>query len=191
MKILLISTPIAADDIFGWFNPSTTSQKLRESVLDELLSLRILVGTNGEEDNLKFDDGVRRSSSEEYVLNIHFRKSFNVALANPSEPWSNASKFSKPATDLHNKINCDFLDSFSRERWDYLISYIVGVNIGSSVRDVGTSKRNKIIESFVSATDLMKDGSITSQGYEYLLKSNRDQVWLFAKEVLSSDYIDY
>ena len=57
----------------------------------------------------------------------------------------------------------------------------MGVNIGVTA---GTARgarlsRQKLVGQYVASADLMKDGNITSSGYEYLLKTYRDQVWQF------------
>lgn len=195
MKLLLITTSISVHDIYGWFNPSTTSLKARESTLEELQSVRILVNYDVTESCLddysdSFDVHNQRGPSQQMlILNKHFRSSFSLALANPCEPWKNTSTADGSTSNL---IPLEFLDSFSREGWDYLISHLVGVNIGvtaGTARGARLSRRQKLVGQYVASADLMKDGNITSSGYEYLLKTYRDQVWQFVNQVLDSFHI--
>lgn len=189
MKLLLITTAFSVDDINGWFNPSTTTLNARESTLEELQSVRILVNHEVDDSCLdeysdSFDAHNHRGSSQQMlILNKHFRSSFSLALANPCEPWKNTSTTSGNTSNL---IPLEFLDSFSREGWDYLISHLVGVRIGATgnnVRGARLSRRQKLVGQYVASVDLMKDGNITSSGYEYLLKNYRDQVWQFVNQV--------
>ena len=185
MKLLLLTTAISIDDIYGWFNPATTSPKTQESTLEELLSVRILV--NHEVSESSIDDYAVHTQSKEpsqqlLMLNKHFRSSFSRALANPCEPWKNSSTSGGANSFL---IPLELLDSFSREGWDYLISHLVGVNIGvvGNVCGARLNRRQQLVGQYVASADLMKDGNITSSGYEYLLKTYRDQVWQFVNQV--------
>ena len=152
------------------------------------MSLRILVPLQSDEDEyLESYSAVDKTSESLYVMNPHFRSSFKVALSSPSEPWEDPSEPNSlvSTTKAISNFSVELLDSFSRERWSFLLSYLVGVKVAASVvsSDASSSRRKLLIEQFTTADDLMRGDLITSQGYEYLLKSYRDQVWQYVKQV--------
>jgi len=189
MKLLMISGSISADDLYGWLNPTNVSTKLRDSIFHEILSLRILVPElENEDEYIESYSTVNKSSEVLYFMNPHFRSSFKIALSTPSEPWGDAIECNNVSstTRVSTNISVELLDSFSRDRWSFLLSYLVGVKVAPSVAstsDASSSRRKILIEQFTTADDLMRGDMITSQGYEYLLKSYRDQVWQYVKQV--------
>lgn len=190
MKLLMITVSISAEELYGWFNSTTVSMKSKDSIINEIVSLRILLPQENGDEYSEYYLTASKTSEVLYIINPHFRSSFKIALSSPSEPWGDANGLDNifSSTRVKSNISIELLDSFSRERWSFLLSYLVGVKVVPSIAssDVSSSRRKLLVEQFTSADDLMRDEMITSQGYEYLLKSYRDQVWQYVKQVTIS-----
>ena len=134
-----------------------------------------------------------------YVLNMYFRNNFKQALASPEEPWA-LQKAKSHASFMETEEVLPTKGDLAKEsfnKWDALLRFLVKIE-GASVVAPGST-----IDTFVCRAGLMAnrgaaankayDASkrtrgqvqnmhITAKGYEYMLKSYQQQVWLFVFE---------
>lgn len=145
------------------------------------------------------DGNFERVTVAQYSMNDHFRRNFKQALASPEEPWAlqkalSHASFMEAAEVLPS--NGD-LEKASFQKWDALLRFLVKIEGASAVAPGST------IDTFVCRTGLMANRGvaqnkaydatkrtrgqvqnlhITAKGYEYMLKSYQQQVWLFVFE---------
>ena len=145
-----------------------------------------------------------------YRINSYFRESLKQAISNPEEPWAlekagGLTSFNSTAVKVEdgqrgdaNKPSKSFLEKMSLEKWDALLRFLLGIEGSSLVTPGGT------IDNFVCRTGLMQNRGahakkydsakrtrtqvmnlqISARGYEYMLKSYQQQVWLFVYETI-------
>ena len=181
-------TSFLLEDIIDcWLNPKNENNKsLSASIASELINMRIIIPinekNNGINDNIIEEISLLINNREiRYIVNPFFQMSFLASLSKASEPWKDISKSNEYSYDT---IAIDFLDKFSSSRWNSLLCFLVEIKDEDSEIKFD-SNAISVIEAFTKKACLMNEGSITVEGYEFLLKNYRDQVWEFVLEVIS------
>lgn len=144
-------------------NPSAHAK--HRSALQELVALKIISPI--------------LQNDRQYQMNSHFQTSFKLALSCPQEPWSTTN-------DESANSNVPYLDSaelaaveeISKKKFHNLLGILVGIRPKEKQRFIDA------MHMFVSRAGMMVKGSITSKGYNYLLKSYHSQVWDFVCETI-------
>ncbi|GLV43554.1 marionette [Carabus blaptoides fortunei] len=115
-----------------------------------------------------------------WILSSTFKRNLKVALLGGGKPWSMSNQL-----ETDNKArDVSFLDSYSLERWECVLHYMVG-----SQQQEGISADAVRI---LLHAGLMKrdedDGSpvITRQGFQFLLLDTQAQVWHFILQYLDT-----
>lgn len=149
-----------------WAKPE--SADAHRAAIDELLRLKVLakVDSNGQ---------------MAYLLNLHFSRNLILGFSKPLIPWSDKSYNTN--LEEQSSITVDFLKARSDEAWESLLYYLVGA--------AGKGKVADTVKNFFSRTGLMTQMtsspaslSISAKGYEYLLRDQKEQVWMFIEEAL-------
>jgi len=76
------------------------------------------------------------------------------------------------------------IENFSSLRWNEVLKTLLNVETQSSSPIAAEALR--AVKSFCQTARLLRDGKITSSGYEYLLRNRQRQVWLFVTESIST-----
>jgi hypothetical protein len=129
------------------------------------------------------------------TMNPYFRQNYLVALTSPEEPWSSYVRHKDSIVATYSPSHQEISEN-SLQKWDALLRFLVKINGAAQVIPGGT------IDNFVRFCGLMSDGSassfsttkkkggnvknlkITAKGYEYMLKSYQEQVWIFVFETI-------
>lgn len=115
-----------------------------------------------------------------WILSITFKRNLKIALLGGGKPWSMSNQLE---TDSKAR-DVSFLDSYSLERWECVLHYMVG----SQQQDGISADAVRIL----LHAGLMKrdedDGSpvITRQGFQFLLLDTQAQVWHFILQYLDT-----
>jgi len=168
------------------------SDDMDDGVDDEDLVVAIVHGSKSSSSSSRGKGSSGEDSSKPFRVNQYFRASLREALCNPREPWSNTAASASLGIDPQ-KPSLELLETTSKEKWDSLLRYLVGINSVDEVPKGGT------IEMFVRHTGLMEEETteagrkkknaklkIVAKGYEYMLKSYSAQVWTFVFEAMKA-----
>jgi len=115
-----------------------------------------------------------------WILSHTFKRNLKIALLGGGKPWSMSSALEPDK----NSRDTTFLDTYSSERWECVLHYMVG-----SQQQEGISADAVRI---LLHAKLMKrdedDGSpvITRQGFQFLLLDRHAQVWHFLLQYLDT-----
>lgn len=211
MRLIMIKSPLQSNTLLDW-NHHDHSQQHYDAI-EELKGLRILLITSDEDNdnlnefdvnNIKNSISLKRSrlelGTEMIIMNSYFQDSLIYAISHPVEPWS-SSDFE--VIEDKNPPSINLLDAHSVNNWNDVLITLVNLNSGALLRKYSKASAGNdcnfiedkgfIIQSFLLSAGLMaetivrgiKKISITSAGYEYMLKDQQSQVWLFIFQSLS------
>lgn len=199
LRLLFVTQKIDAESLKGWLCDAS-AEILHEKVIDELKSLKILLedddermyNEDGDEMDVVFQQihGKKKKKKRAKVANVwlnpHFQESLQKALCYPTEPWMDFSKGFEVKHEEEKRIypTIDEIEEFSSSRWSDVLKILLNVKASATCPPPNTDTA-KVIRSFCQAAQLMRDGKITSGGYEYLLKDRQSQVWIFVKTGIS------
>jgi transcription initiation factor TFIIH subunit 4 len=166
MAMLYMPTSFPTTDLDAWFKPSARREK--EKSLAVLDSLHILTSQRN-------DDG--RSS---YTLNAVFQRSLREAI----EGSGTHRSFGVPATREESggkRVTTEFLDEYSRSRWEGILYYLVSGAAGLSAdgitrADVGPGTKKLLHEGELVRT-VHGSPRITKDGFSFVLQETNAQVW--------------
>ena len=170
-----------SDDLVCWL--STGKEKLNVIVIKELLVLKIL----------------KKKEKKTFFMSDNFRENLKMALTDPFVPWDSHEKdqvedighedlsdrSGKRIKRESNLVSVDIIESHCNHKWDALLRYLV---TSQATKDVSETVKN-----FFKSADLMANGYdehgkkrmlITAKGYEYMLKDQQTQVWMFILECI-------
>jgi hypothetical protein len=155
MRLIFLDS-IHVNDMAAWSN----DQSAHAAILNELQRFRIILS----EDNSV--EGV--SVPKFFTINQHFRKHFFQSLTIPSEPWSDIRD--RPST---TKVSDEEIDRIAMDKWNNILRYLLNLSIPES------SMPSKSITEFMRKhmAIITEQRSLTSKGYEFMLKDYRSQIW--------------
>jgi transcription initiation factor TFIIH subunit 4 len=210
MRLIMIKSPLQSHTLLNW-NHHDHSQQHYDTI-EELKGLRILLVTSEEENdnsnefdinNIKNSISLKRTRAEigadKIIMNPYFQDSLIFAISNPIEPWS----VSEDALLDIEPPSVSVLDRHSVDNWNDVLTTLVNLNSGILLRKFSKSSagndrniiedKGYVIQSFLLSAGLMaetivrgiKKISITSSGYEYMLKDQQSQVWVFIFQSLA------
>ena len=179
MRMLFISSPVplstcqgvasslrcrAVSLLIGWVAEGCTA--LHTQALSLLVRLGIM-------------DTCGHDGSLAYVLHSSFRDSLVRFLCRPQEPWIATSD----RENLSEGLSRDVVEESCRQVWESILRFLVGA---------GQVEVPNTVRNFMVRTELMvptseersKKLAISARGYEYLLKDQREQAWVFVSEAL-------
>jgi transcription initiation factor TFIIH subunit 4 len=101
------------------------------------------------------------------------------------EPWKDFTSLDEDKP-IKQSLKIEEIEEASSSMWSKVLEVLLNVksmySVSSFSRSVDTVKS---IKAFCKSSQLMRDGKITSVGYEYLLKERQSQVWIFVKDCIS------
>ncbi|KAF5270866.1 hypothetical protein FQA39_LY08311 [Lamprigera yunnana] len=115
-----------------------------------------------------------------WILSPTFKRNLKIALLGGGKPWSMSS-----ALDPDNKArDVAFLDSYSAERWECVLHYMVG---SQQQEGISADAVRILLHAGLMKRD-EEDGSpvITRQGFQFLLLDRQAQVWHFVLQYLDT-----
>ncbi|KAL3289193.1 hypothetical protein HHI36_003628 [Cryptolaemus montrouzieri] len=115
-----------------------------------------------------------------WILSPTFKKNLKITLLGGGKPWSMSS-----ALDTDNKArDVAFLDSYSLERWECVLHYMVG---SQQQEGISADAVRILLHAGLMKRD-EEDGSpvITRQGFQFLLLDRHAQVWHFILQYLDT-----
>ncbi|XP_044746772.1 general transcription factor IIH subunit 4 [Coccinella septempunctata] len=115
-----------------------------------------------------------------WILSPTFKRNLKITLLGGGKPWSMSS-----ALDTDNKArDIAFLDSYSIERWECVLHYMVG---SQQQEGISADAVRILLHAKLMKRD-EEDGSpvITKQGFQFLLLDRHAQVWHFILQYLDT-----
>ncbi|XP_045461605.1 general transcription factor IIH subunit 4 [Harmonia axyridis] len=115
-----------------------------------------------------------------WILSPTFKKNLKITLLGGGKPWSMSS-----ALDTDSKArDVAFLDSYSIERWECVLHYMVG---SQQQEGISADAVRILLHAQLMKRD-EEDGSpvITKQGFQFLLLDRHAQVWHFILQYLDT-----
>ncbi|KAL6704341.1 RNA polymerase II transcription factor B 52 kDa subunit [Coniothyrium glycines] len=173
MAMLYMPSSFPTADLDVWFKPSARGEK--EKALAVLDSLHVLTSQRN-------DDG-----KTSFTLNAGFQRSLRQAL----EGSGTHRSFGVPATREEsggNKVTLEFLDEYSRSRWEGILYYLVSGAAGlynDSVKraDVGPGTK-KLLHAGNFVSTVHGSTRISRDGFSFVLRETNAQVWSLLIEYL-------
>ena len=170
-----------SDDLVSWI--SSGKEKLNVIAIKELLVLKIL----------------KKKEKKTFFMGENFRENLKVALIDPIVPWDGnvincivvpghddvAGNNGKKMKTGSNFVRMEDIETHCNQKWDALLRYLV---TSKDTKDVSDTIKN-----FFRSAGLMEMRSdeygkkrllITAGGYEYMLKDQNTQVWIFILECI-------
>lgn len=115
-----------------------------------------------------------------WILSSTFKRNLKIALLGGGKPWSMSS-----GMEVDNKArDVSFLDSYSVERWECVLHYMVG---SQQQEGISADAVRILLHAGLMKRD-EEDGSpvITRQGFQFLLLDRQAQVWHFILQYLDT-----
>lgn len=153
MRLIFLET-IHVNDMAAW----SSDDSAHAATLIELQRFRIILPEDVVE-------GV--SIPKNFSVNQYFRNNFLHSLTSPSEPWSYLPD-DRPSV---SKVSDQEIDHIAMDKWNNILRFLLNlpeVSIPSKSITEFMRKHMHII------TD---QRSLTSKGYEFMLKDYRNQIW--------------
>lgn len=168
MRTLFTDQSLPDTFVSAWCK--TDQMKLHELALSRLKGLKIWTVVN------------TGSSAIRYEMNRFFRQNLKIGLCGgdivEEEPLKTVEE--KHARDV------DFLDKYSKERWECVLYYMTGSQMGANA-GVSEDVARVLINSGLLKFDVKEQStSITSAGFQFLLLDTSSQVWYFMSQHLDS-----
>ncbi|XP_066152269.1 general transcription factor IIH subunit 4 [Euwallacea fornicatus] len=115
-----------------------------------------------------------------WMLSSTFKKNLKIALLGGGKPWSMSSALEVDK----NARDTNFLDSYSSERWECVLHYMVG---SQQQEGISADAVRILLHAGLMKRD-EEDGSpvITRQGFQFLLLDRHAQVWHFLLQYLDT-----
>ena len=158
MRLLFYEGEITSKQMSVWTTNSTNNKEKHDAAIGDLIKLRILVEIFPEGgDGDMIDDDIMimanpsilnsDSNNGKYIVNQYFRKSFQLALTKPQEPWEDHLMKLNQKLAIISNITSDgsvmmnyerFIPSkdeikrISMLKWDTLLRFILGLSPVSS-----------------------------------------------------------
>ncbi|XP_017781706.1 PREDICTED: general transcription factor IIH subunit 4 [Nicrophorus vespilloides] len=115
-----------------------------------------------------------------WILSSTFKRNLKIALLGGGKPWSMSS-----ALEVDSKArDVSFLDSYSMERWECVLHYMVGSQQQEGIS--ADAVRILIHAGLMKCDDVDGSSVITRQGFQFLLLDRQAQVWHFILHYLDT-----
>lgn len=201
MRILFLDISFTLSEVLLCIDKADKITRIE--VVEELLSLWLLIESekSNTKDDISFDDLLDSESENpslkykklvtdnrsKYKLHPDFQKNFLKALSNPQRPWSDLDDMSMSLLFDTSPPSISELESFSLETWNKVLGYLVGIVSKRAFRS--NFIHHFLIETgyfYISLNEL----SITSKGYEFMLKDYSQQIWEFVCNIVIHEKIN-
>ncbi|ERL92616.1 general transcription factor IIH subunit 4 [Dendroctonus ponderosae] len=166
IRILFVEQPVPQAVVASW--GSQASSKEHNYVTKVLTDLNVWI-----EDSLP-------GGLIGWMLSPTFKKNLKAALLGGGKPWSMSSALDADK----NARDVGFLDSYSSERWECVLHYMVG---SQQQEGISADAVRILLHAGLMKRD-EEDGSpvITRQGFQFLLLDRHAQVWHFLLQYLDT-----
>lgn len=166
MSMIFNERPVLIRDLDKWCKPGT-----RKVQFESLKRLKLL--------HLILED----KQGMYVTLHPTFRKNFRDCLTGSQShnAFGNLAKDAASA-ELEENVNMAFLDSFSLNKWETILHFMVGTE--------STAMPSKSVLSLLKLGGLMEKGSdhqlrITNTGFQFLLQDSNAQIWTILLQYLN------
>lgn len=164
MTMLFHEMPIPLKDLDKWCKPS--AKKYQFVALKRLKALHLIEEENG---------------GTSIILHPIFRKNFRNCLtgSQPADAFGTICE-----EDDQAKVDIKFLDAFASHKWESILHFMVGTELGSrpSKSVLSLLKLGKLMDGPGNSAESLK---ITSTGFQFLLQDVNAQIWTLLIQYLT------